>query len=171
MEKSQWQIYTGDGKGKTTAATGLVTRALGCGKRVMMMQFFKNGESGEIRALKKLGLEVDFGEKIEAPPWDQAHQDEWREHAKTQFEKAKAASKADYDLLVLDEIMIAVNKGFIDEDEVIDLAKNRNPKTELLTTGRGAGDRLKNEADLVTEMRMIKHYADSGIEAREGIEF
>ncbi len=171
MEKGQWQIYTGDGKGKTTAAVGLAARASGYGKRICMIQFLKRGDTGEYRSLERLGVAIDVGERIEAPPWDPKYQDEWRAHTRGQFEKAKQAVLKNYDLVILDELMTSVQKGFISEADVIALAVSRSDTTELLMTGRGATPLLIESADLVTEMRPIKHYADKGLAAREGIEY
>lgn len=171
MEQSQWQIYTGDGKGKTTAAIGLATRAVGSGKRVCMIQFLKRGDTGEYRSLQRLGVDIDAGDRVEAPPWEPEAQEQWREHTLKQFQKGKQALHEGYDVVILDELMTTVMKGFVDEADVIELARGRNEATELVTTGRGATPALIDAADLATEMRMLKHYCDRGVYAREGIEY
>jgi cob(I)alamin adenosyltransferase len=165
------QIYTGDGKGKTTAALGLALRAVGAGWRVMFAQFLKYGEFSEIKALKKLGDQVTIrqygsGKFIRGKP------------SREEIETAQAGlseimqvmEEGKYDLIVLDEINVAVHFGLIPVESVISLLERRPQDVELVFTGRWAPKEIMRRADLVTEARMIKHYLSKGVKARNGIE-
>jgi cob(I)alamin adenosyltransferase len=165
------QVYTGDGKGKTTAALGLALRAVGAGWRVMFAQFLKYGEFSEIKALKKLGDQVTIrqygsGRFIRGEP------------SREEIETARAGlseimqvmEEGKYDLIVLDEINVAIHFGLIPVESVISLLERRPQDVELVLTGRWAPKEITRRADLVTEARMIKHYLRKGIRARKGIE-
>lgn len=166
------QVYTGNGKGKTTAAIGLAVRAIGQNLRVEMIQFLKVSKCGEHQALRKLGLIIDSGSYIEQPPWQANAKDVWEAHTKIQWEKAmKLASNEKVDVLILDEILGALNKGFISSSELLELLDVRQTGIELILTGRDAPPDLITRADLVTSMEPIKHYMDQGICARAGIEY
>ena len=166
------QIYTGDGKGKTTAALGLIVRALGQGLRPAVLQFMKSDPSwGEIVTLKQLGV-----------PVRQCGLDHWVHKGAISAEDLAAAAagfaearalveSGDYDLVVLDELMTAVFFELIGVDDVLALIAARPPAVELVMTGRRAPDELVAAADLVTEMRPLKHYYDAGVKARSGIEY
>ena len=171
--KAQLQIYTGDGKGKTTAAIGLAIRALGAGKRVYFAQFMKLGDYSEIIQLKKSageGLTLrQFGSgRNVADPIDE------RDHnsAAAGIDEAEAAiSGGGFDIVVLDEFNMIVHYGLVSRDRTEILLGARHPGTELVLTGRGAPGWLLEKAGLVTEMVMRKHYFEAGVPARKGIEF
>ncbi|BCD68442.1 cob(I)yrinic acid a,c-diamide adenosyltransferase [Nitratiruptor sp. YY09-18] len=161
------QIYTGDGKGKTTAAIGLAIRAKGAGKHLLFMQFMKGMQTSEIDILTSLGIEVDRewdGKFIFDKP-----SKEQLAMAKRQYARAQEALHKNYDLIVLDEIIVAMHFGLLSEDDLLSLMEQA--KCELVLTGRGATQKLIDKADLVTEMRKIKHYFDRGVQARKGFEF
>lgn len=166
-------IYCGNGKGKTTAATGLAVRASGFGKKVVFCQFFKNGSSCEIKTLEKLenivllhckksyGLfcNMDEEEKISAG----------KDYSEL-LEKAILEAK-DADLLVLDEAVSSCNHNIISEERVIRFLSEKPKNLEVVLTGRNPSEKLINAADYVTEMKKIKHPFDKSMPARKGIEF
>jgi cob(I)alamin adenosyltransferase len=173
LEKACVQVYTGNGKGKTTAALGLAVRAWSAGLRVRIVQFMKPwGCSAEQKALANLGegLEIAcFGVPGFCRPGEKPKAEEFSAAA-----LALAQAKAwllDCDLLILDEINNAVFFGLISAAQVLALIQDRPPQTELVLTGRSAPPEIIQAADLVTEMKKIKHYADSGLSARLGIEY
>jgi len=176
MRKGLIQIYTGNGKGKTTAAVGQAIRALGRGYRVMMVQWLKKNNSGEIPVLKRLGVEVlswggDYGKKLIANlPLEDIDKiiQENEAFFKQVMEKIK---KGKYDLLILDEINVAIKLGLIEEDEVLKWLKNKPPSLEVILTGREATSQLLAIADLVTEMKKVKHPYDRGVKMRKGVEY
>lgn len=166
-------IYTGDGKGKTTAALGLALRAAGHGLRVLVVQFLKGGKGpfGELEALRHLEnvTVVQFG------PGGFVGRDfpfeDGKEMARAGFGFAQRALRSgEYDLVVLDEVSVAIRKGLLSETEVLDLLKQRAPRTEVVLTGRYAGRALKEAADLVTEMKCVKHPFEQGVRWRWGVE-
>jgi len=166
------QIYTGDGKGKTTAALGLIVRALGQGLRPAVLQFMKSDPSwGEVVTLKKLGVPVEqcglnhWVIKGEASEEDLAA-------AAAGLAKARAlVDSGDYDLVVLDELITAVFFELVPVDDVLAMMAAKPSTVELVMTGRRAPEELVAAADLVTEMRPLKHYYDAGAAARPGIEY
>lgn len=162
-------VYTGDGKGKTTAALGLVVRALGAGMSACVVQFIKNMEYHELRTLRKLGIPVQqFGRGcflLEEPT------DEDRAIAGRGLDYVRKLFAEDgLDLLILDEINVAQQLGLLEPADVLDVVRSKPEGLELVCTGRGAPRELCDAADLVTEMKNIKHYYDSGVMARDGIE-
>ncbi|MBD1399834.1 cob(I)yrinic acid a,c-diamide adenosyltransferase [Pelovirga terrestris] len=165
------QIYTGNGKGKTTAALGLAVRCAGAGGKVFFCQFLKKGDSSEWTALQHLQERIihrafGTGEFIRSTP-----SAEDRQLAKCGIAEAQAAlASGAYDLIVLDELLGLLAKGLVNIDEIFDLLHLRPPRTELLLTGRNAPAELVEKADLVTEMCEIKHYYQQGVAARTGIE-
>ena len=173
MTKGLLIVNTGDGKGKTTAALGMVLRAWGRGFRICVIQFIKaeTGQWGEIKAAKKLGIEWhSMGDGF---TWTSKDMDETTARALHGWEiaKEKIASNQ-YDLIVLDEFTYALHFGWLDTGEVLEwLRLNRPPSLHLIITGRSAPEALIEQADLVTEMRLIKHPYDQGIQAQPGIEF
>ena len=171
MEKGYIQLYTGDGKGKTTAALGLCVRALGREKRVALIPFYKNGESGEYALLKKMGLFMDCDLAPNQPPWDRDAKTLWTAHTKKQWEKAKRILQEGIDVLVLDEIMIALRKEDISYEEMMGFLQEKPKEMEIILTGRDAPEWIVKCADLVTEMKAIKHYYQQGVQARLGIEY
>ena len=166
------QIYTGDGKGKTTAALGLILRALGQSLRPAVLQFMKSDPTwGEIVTLRKLGVPVEqcgldhWVLKGEASEEDLAA-------AAAGFDRANAlVESGDYDLVVLDELVTAVFFELVPVDRVLAMIAAKPAAVELVITGRRAPEALVAAADLVTEMRPLKHYYDAGVQARPGIEF
>jgi len=171
MKKGFIHIYTGDGKGKTTAALGLLLRALGQQKKVCLIQFMKSSQYGEIKFLKKLKSVTtkQFGSHSFIKKGKVSQQDKIKAEKALAF--AQKALKKKYDLLVLDEIIMAVFFKLIKEKEVIELIDNKPKRLELILTGRRASAKLVKLADLVTEMKEIKHYFQKGIKARKGIEY
>jgi cob(I)alamin adenosyltransferase len=169
MKRGYVHVYTGDGKGKTTAALGLVVRAVGAGLRVRVVQFIKSREYSEIRTLERLGVPVSqFGRGCFIMGEPTA---EDRRVAAEGLEAIRELMRdEDLDLLVLDEINVALQLGLIDLEHVLDLVRSKPAGLELVLTGRGAPRELMNAADLVTEMVKVKHYYDEGVRARDGIE-
>ena len=170
MIKGCVQVYTGDGKGKTTAAIGLAVRALGAGMRVYFAQFLKSGNYSEKNLLETLNNLV-FRQYGNSGFITRAPSDEDRAMASRGLEEAKEALRSGaYDLVILDEANVACGLGLITKDDVLSLLRERREATELVLTGRNAAPELLDAADLVTEMRSVKHYFNSGIPARRGIE-
>ena len=166
-------IYCGDGKGKTTAATGLAVRAAGAGKKVVFTQFFKDGSSSEIKVLQGVENIRIMHCKTVRGFWRRMD-DTQKARASEDYSKLLAdviAAAADADLLVLDEIVSACNHGTVAETAVTDFLRNKPEKLEVVLTGRNPSDALLELADYVTEMRKIKHPYDCGIAARKGIDF
>jgi cob(I)alamin adenosyltransferase len=167
------QIYTGDGKGKTTAALGLALRAAGRGIRTYIAQFLKAQPTGEIEAIKKLAPLVrieQFGREGFITVKD-APGDEDIERAKAGLAKAREAMLSGaYRIVVLDEVNTAVHFKILPEKDVLDFIDERPAAIELVLTGRYAPASFVDQADLVTEMKAVKHYFDRGVKAREGIE-
>lgn len=175
MQKGLIHIYTGEGKGKTTASVGLAVRALGHGFKVAYASFFKKPNSygyNEISVLRNLGATVfTFSEGMPmANP--QITPEEY--HASTQqglSELQKFITENNTQLLVLDEILIAIKYGYISDEELFRFIENKPEVTELVLTGRGATDKIKEIADYVTVLSKEKHPYEKGIEARVGIEY
>ncbi|OYT59773.1 cob(I)yrinic acid a,c-diamide adenosyltransferase [Euryarchaeota archaeon ex4484_178] len=164
-------VYTGNGKGKTTAAFGLAMRAAGRGKKVCIIQFMKPDKGyGEQVSARKLDIEVHpFGTNRFVNKKNPREED--IERAINALNFAKKKIKEGYDLIILDEINVALDFNLIPLEEVLELVDSLPEKTELVLTGRYAKDEIIERADLVTEMREIKHYYRKGVIAREGIEY
>ena len=171
-------VYTGDGKGKTTAALGLAFRACGHGLKSCMIQFMKNPEMmgfryGEIQATQKksLGIEIhSFGR----PGWIRAGEATEEDHnlALSALKKAGEVLKdPEFHIVILDEIFLPLHFGIIATQDVLTLIDSKPSEKELILTGRGAPPEVIERADLVTEMRAVKHYFDKGQPARKGIEY
>jgi cob(I)alamin adenosyltransferase len=165
------QVYTGNGKGKTTAALGLALRATGAGLKVYICQFLKGKSYCELSALKKFkNIKIDqFGKNcfIRKNP----SKNDFK-LAKAALEAAQKAIEAKYfDLIILDEINVALKLNLLELEEVLNLINNTPPKTELVLTGRHAHPAIIKIADLVSEVKEIKHYFQKGKKARKGIEF
>ena len=165
------QVYTGNGKGKTTASLGLALRAAGSGLKVYIAQFAKGRCYSELRALKKIkNIKLEqFGRAcfIRKSP-----QQRDLELAKKGFEKVKKIiSQRAYDVVVLDEINIAIKLKLLELKDIIRLIKKTPKKIELILTGRYAPRRILEIADLVSEVREVKHYFKKGVRGRKGIEF
>ncbi len=179
LEKGLVQIYTGDGKGKTTAAFGLALRAAGQGNKVLIYQFLKppSLDIGERFALK-LGAVRIRTEMLDVP-WNmsESFEDEkavagMQTAISEAIERiAQTAEKRFYDVLILDEIVYCLSKGLAKLEDIKSLIDRKDPSVEIVLTGRGATKELIEMADLVTEMKNIKHPFDKGISARRGIEF
>jgi len=171
QEKGYVHVYTGAGKGKTTAALGLVLRALGAGFRVFIAQFLKSGAYSEVRSLERFGDQVTLrqygtGRFVNGEPTD-----EDRAHADRALRDAEQAIRSgEYHLVMLDEANVALHYGLISLDQLLGLIEMKPPSVELVITGRHAVPELIDSADLVTEMREVKHYASTGVKARKGIE-
>ncbi|MCM3003693.1 cob(I)yrinic acid a,c-diamide adenosyltransferase [Priestia koreensis] len=173
-DKGRLLVYTGDGKGKTTAAMGLAIRAAGREKRVLIIQYIKSRTTGEQASLKKLGIDMhQTGIGFTWTKTPQEHRDA--------LQKAWALTKdkimsGGYDVVILDELnnALAIERFPIDDvlplQEVLHLIKNRPEHMHLVITGRSAKQQLIDLADLVTEMNPIKHYYDEGVPAIVGIE-
>jgi len=169
-------VYTGDGKGKTTAAIGLGVRACGQGLRVLMVQFLKGTPTGEMYSLKSLepGFVLHRGTESKKFIWEMDPEERVRTAAQQRaiFEYAvNAAKKGECDLLILDEVLGAVSSGMLDNDSLMEFVKNKPEKLELVLTGRGASEELVSLADYVSVIEAVKHPAQKGVGARRGIEF
>ncbi len=171
MRKGYIQVYTGTGKGKTTAALGLAIRAAGAGHKVYFAQFVKKRICSEHKALwrfsdlitvKQFGTGFLLGhERTESE----------RETARRGLDEiAQVVSSSAYDVVILDEINVAVHAKLVDIDDLLKIICTKPPLVEIVLTGRYADSRLVEKADLVTEMREVKHYIQKGVKARIGIE-
>ena len=166
------QVYTGDGKGKTTAALGLALRAAGHGLRTYIGQFLKGRPTGELRAAKLLGpyLTIEqFGEAQFVLAKGDARQAALARQGLQRVRQALTGGK--YDIVVLEEINVALDLELLTLEEVLALLEERPPEVELVLTGRGISQELISRANLVTEMVAIKHPYEQGVGARPGIEF
>ena len=166
-------VNTGDGKGKTTAALGVLFRATGQNMRVVMLQFMKSktGNWGEARAAQRLGVEIiPLGDGF---TWMSKDLNKDRALAQECWQLCREKIESDqYDIVIMDEITYALNYGWLSLDEVLNTLRKRNPLMHIIITGRSAPEALIEFADLVTEMREIKHpYKSQGILAQKGIEF
>jgi cob(I)alamin adenosyltransferase len=165
-------VHTGDGKGKTTAAIGTAFRAVGVGFKVKMIQFIKGSwDYGELRTAEKLeNFEiVPMGEGFTWETKDRERDTEIAYEAWTACREA--IERAEHDLLIFDEINVAMSLGYLDVNEVVEALKAKPKDMHVILTGRGAPQELMDAADLVTEMKEIKHPFHSGIYAQRGIEY
>ena len=165
------QVYTGDGKGKTTAALGLALRAAGAGLKVFIGQFAKGAEYSEIKALHQLSENItlrQYGRHcfINEKPAEE----DIRLARNGLLEMQSVIQSGAYDLVILDEANIAVYFNLFSIDELLDAIQKRPEQVEIVVTGRKADPRLIAVADLVTEMQEVKHYYNQGVAARRGIE-
>jgi len=164
MSEGKVQIYTGCGKGKSTAAFGLAMRAAGCGCQVVIIQFQKAWHCGEHESAKKLGIKIiQCSEGRGCSPCASL--------CPLFAEALDILKDSCANVLILDEVMAAMGQGCLSLKEVLLLLEMRPEKMELVMTGRGAPKELTERADLVTEMKKIKHYYDEGLPARRGIEY
>ncbi len=172
-EKGLIIVNTGAGKGKTSAALGLIFRALGHGLRVGVVQFTKGAiETGEAEFAKTLGGRVDFFTLGEGYTWETQNRQKDIQTAREAWEQAvKLIEKPEYDLVVLDELNIVLKYDYIPVSEVLEVLSNKREDLHVVITGRNAKDEIIEIADLVTEMKLIKHPYKSGIKAQKGIEF
>jgi cob(I)alamin adenosyltransferase len=164
-------VYTGNGKGKTTAALGLILRACGAGLRVYLGQFMKRGRTSEIRALSKRFPEVTVRQYGHGS-WVRGRPDVKAVAAAHRgwIAMKKAVHSGRYDVVVADEINPAVHLGILPVTGLLQLIADKPDSVELVLTGRNAHPQVIRKADLVTEMREIKHYFQTGVSARRGIE-
>ena len=164
-------VYTGEGKGKTTAALGLVLRAIGRGFRPRIFQFMKHERAafGEHRALERLGVPIEgLGDGFS---WRSRDLEKSAELARAGWRRAaEAVASGDWDLVVLDEIMYPLAFGWIDLDEVLEVLRERPRNVHVVLTGRGAPEALVEYADTVSEMKKVKHAYEAGIPAQKGME-
>jgi len=170
MEKGYIQVYTGNGKGKTTAALGLSVRAVCAGKKVFFAQFVKGMKYSELELVKYLpGITIkQFGRDCFI--YCQPTPEDIEAAAKGLKECEAVLASGEYDVVVLDEINIALYYKLFPLEKVLSMLDSRHEKTEVILTGRYAPQELIDKADLVTEMKEIKHYYTKGVPAREGIE-
>ena len=173
-ERGRLHVYTGDGKGKTTAALGLALRAAGAGMKVLFVQFAKGQHTSELASLERLADLVDV-RRFGRPGFvGREPTEEDRALARAGLsETTRAASSGEYGLVVLDEGAVAAKLGLFTTDELLEAigaVQSAAPRTEIVVTGRGASRELVGRSDLVTEMKAVKHYYDGGERARVGIE-
>jgi len=173
LKKGLVQVYTGDGKGKTTAALGLALRALGHGFSVYMIQFLKGSKAtGEFKMAKRFSPNLiikPMGRSVFVNAKRPAKID--RDLAKKALDLAREIIMGgDYDIVILDEVNVAVHMGLIPIEHLLDLIQQKPSHVELVLTGRYAKPQIIDRADLVTEMRNARHYYDKGISGRKGIE-
>ena len=172
IDKGLVIVNTGKGKGKTTAAMGVLVRAWGRGMKVIMLQFIKHSTAnfGEQRAAQKMGIEMRaMGDGF---TWRSKDLDQSAELARAHWEDCKTIiASGDYDVIVLDEFTYPMHYGWVDTEEVIEVLKARPDMVHVIITGRNAPEALVEYADLVTEMNVVKHPYQVGIKAQPGIEF
>lgn len=167
-------IYTGEGKGKTTAAVGLCARAVGHGKRAAFYEFLKGAKTGEAKSLAALGVDFYCPVEREKFTWTMTEAEREECRARQADTLARAAEHmAEYDLVVLDEVLCAVNAGMLPLEKVLRAVREKAPETELVLTGRGAPEELIVMADYVSVIEARKHpfAADTHTAAREGVEY
>ncbi len=167
------QLYTGDGKGKTTSAIGLLVRASGSGKSVLFFQFLKDNNSNErniIKRLKNVNIMDGPDGLVEIWNFSEDKIKEMSPYYENKLSEIKSLM-SDYDMVILDEAIVAINYGYINRNSLIDFIKEFPEGKELVVTGRGADKGIIELFDYVTEMKKIKHPFDKGKKAREGIEY
>jgi len=173
LSQGMIQVYTGDGKGKTTAAVGLACRAVGHGYKVLIIQFIKgNIEYGELETARRLAPHLTIrpmGRGCRISRGSPDPEDVKLCHEAMLYAQ-RAIASGEYDIVVLDEINVAVDLGLLKKEEVLRLLDERPSHVELILTGRHAAQEIIERADLVTEMKEIKHYYRKGVESRTGIE-
>lgn len=175
LKKGYTQVYTGDGKGKTTAAMGLAFRAAGNGMNVYIVQFLKGMKTGEQKSIDKIdNISLFRFQTTTKFTWDLTEEEQIlykKETRDAYFFAKECLEQGKCDVLILDEVMAAIHGGYITEDEVADLIELKKENMELVLTGRSVPKKIFDKADLVTEMKPLKHYMDKGVDARYGIEF
>jgi cob(I)alamin adenosyltransferase len=169
--KGYVQVYTGDGKGKTTAALGLSIRAAGAGLKTYIAQFIKMGDYSEVKSLERFSdlitvEQFGYGRFRQDPP-----PPEDIEAARKGLKRVKAVmEEGKHDMVILEEATVAVKRKLFDVEDILEIIDTKPNHIELVITGRNADQRIIERADLVTEMKKIKHYFQQGIGARKGIE-
>lgn len=166
-------VYTGAGKGKTTAALGMALRCVGHGKKIAIVQFIKGAiDTAEERMLKSFGEAVMFLRMGEGYTWETQDRERDTQFSQRAWEKAgEFLRDPSYAMVILDEFNIALHHGYVRLDDVLPVLRARPPMQHVVITGRGAPDALIEEADLVTEMKQVKHPFRKGIKAQAGVEF
>lgn len=170
-EKGLVHIYTGDGKGKTTAAVGLACRAAGAGKKVLLVQFLKGSETGELASLRTLGVHIVRSDVKKFIPYMTAEEKDDCRGKQQDCLRAARESAAGYDLVILDECIGAAAMHMVEEAELVEFVRGKPPETELVLTGRDAPPALVALADYVSDIRCVKHPYDKGVPARKGVEY
>ncbi len=173
-EKGLIIVFTGLGKGKTTAALGIALRTLGHKKNVAIIQFIKGGwVPGEAKALNLFGESLKWHSLGEGFTWETQNRERDKELVSKAWTKALSYLRdQDYKVVILDEVNIAIKLGYLSTDQVLNGIKSRPSLTHVVLTGRGAPDEIIDQADLVTEMKLIHHpFKEQDIKAQEGIEF
>ncbi|KUO71784.1 MAG: cob(I)yrinic acid a,c-diamide adenosyltransferase [Clostridia bacterium BRH_c25] len=175
LKKGLIQVYTGDGKGKTTAALGQGLRSCGRGLKVRMVQFLKGGDTGELHSVEKLHplFEIFRFEKERGFFWTLSEQEksELKEDIERGFKFIKrVVANNECDVLIIDELLGVLGNKLLEINEVVELLKSKPDTMEIIITGRNVPKEIVDIADLVTEMKEIKHYFNNGMPAREGIE-
>lgn len=175
--KGYVQVYTGKGKGKTTASLGLSLRALGAGFSVYIGQFLKAGDSSEVALLRRIQGILEPGQSLLLEAFGEPRfikskpRPEDVEAAAAGWDKIKkAVFSGDYDLVVAEELNVALSMELIPLEEVLDLIRKKPEAVELVLTGRYAPPEIRNAADLVSDIAAEKHYFSNGVAARRGIE-
>lgn len=171
--KGYIQVYTGNGKGKTTAALGLALRAAGHGLKTYFCQFLKGQDYGEISAVQKLSPLItieQFGRKGFIHVTDNPDQEDIRRAQKGLRKCRQMMKSREYRIIVLDEVNVAVHFNLFSEKEIHDFLDEKPEDIEVILTGRYAPESFLKRADLVTDMKEVKHYYQKGIKARKGIE-
>lgn len=173
MGKGLLIVNTGNGKGKTTAALGLLLRALGHGFKICVVQFIKGSRiPGELKAVKRFSDLMEFHVFGKGFTWKSKDIQEDRATAREGWDFAKKAiDSGNFNIVILDELTYLVRYGFVQEDEILKSLKDRPPGVHIVVTGRDASPGLLELADLVTEMKEIKHPYRTGLKALKGIEF
>jgi cob(I)alamin adenosyltransferase len=173
MVKSLLIVNTGDGKGKTTAALGQVFRALGHGFKVCVLQFLKGTwKYGELEAAKRFSDLLEIHTLGRGFTWRSENIEQDIQVAQEAWEFAKGViASGKFKMVVLDELTYLISYGMVDEKDILECLKNRPEGLHVIVTGRDASARLKDLADLVTEMKAIKHPFNEGIKGQRGIEF
>lgn len=175
MELGLIHIYCGDGKGKTTAAMGLGMRAVGRDKKVLLTQFLKDNETGELNSIEKLGANFEVFKGIPVKKFFKFMSPEeqmvtQKEHEERFNEVTQKAINEDFDLLILDEIIASTNLDLISLHEVVKFLENKPKGLEVVLTGRNPNEKLIELADYVSEIKAVKHPYEKGINSRVGIE-
>lgn len=177
-DKGYVQVYTGDGKGKTTAAMGLALRALGQGKKVAITMFTKGGDNyGEVKAFNKLQPDLRKNLTLNQAGLDRiVYTSNENENDRIIMQKGwedakKIINSGETDVVILDEMNIAIDLNMIDEKDVLETIKNKPENVEIVLTGRNAHQSIIDAADLVSNIQPVKHYWNKGVKAREGIEY
>ncbi len=169
--KGYVQVYTGDGKGKTTAALGLALRAAGAGLRTYIGQFVKGMKYSELESLKRFADLITIRQYgRDCFIYKDPDEEDIRAAREGLEEVRKVMASGEYDVIILDEATIATYYDLFSVDDLLDVIKKRPEGVELVITGRKADPRIMEAADLVTEMKEIKHYYQAGVQARDGIE-